>query len=192
MLVEALEHSQEIPSGSLKMVRTAVQRQRDWPKASAIRINKALYFAGFHADDALPRAEMKSCRSLDDLEHKPIRIYGCDEEKAEGRQLNIRLYAAKERAIKKRDCHHRRQNNEKLTIHKSGLQGAFAALKLVMSNNNKPFGSHQFGIDKAESAGYYLSEFGPDSAESDGLVQAILCKAPGGSCPRTRGLKGHP
>ena len=104
-------------------------------------------------------------RCLDDLLHKRIRIWSCDEEKAEGKDLNIRLYAAKERGIKKKDCHHRRSNNEKITLKKSGMHGALAALRLVCNNNKKPFSSGGFGTERAEQTGYYLTEFGPESDE---------------------------
>ena len=37
-----LEEQGEVPSGSLKMVRNAVERSKNWPKLAAMRINKAL------------------------------------------------------------------------------------------------------------------------------------------------------
>ena len=120
--------------------------------------------AGTFAEDALTVCAT-SQRCFDDLLHKKIRIYGCDEEKPEGRQLHKRLYGAGERGIKKRDTHHRRANNEKLTFQKSGMKSPLAALKLLCTHNKKPFDSRAFGNERAESTGYYLQEFGPESAE---------------------------
>ena len=72
------------------------------------------------------------------------------------------MYGIGERAIKDRDKHHRTANNDKLGIRHSGLQGVAAAITLLVDNNRKPFGSHQFGSDRADLGPYMLREFGPD------------------------------
>ena len=86
-----------------------------------------------------------------------------DEEKSEGKSVNIRVYGAKERAIIKRDGQHRRNNDDILTVRRSRYDGVMAAVKLLANNNSKPFSSNGFGEDLADCA--YLEHFGPETPE---------------------------
>ena len=170
------------------MVRKAVQGTRSHPYESAERLTKAMTIAGIQVDNAIPSGRASSFRNLNDLCGKQVHIYNLDEERVEGKQMHMRLYLLKERAIKKRDIHHRGGNNDKLTLRHGGLQGVAAAITLLVDNNRKPFNSYGFGQERAELAGYMLSEFGP---EHPALTTYAMCgMAFVVSLPRV-GLKGN-
>ena len=163
---EALELAQEIPSGSLRTMRKQAKETDSLQIQCARRLNKALHHIGIHADTALPqgcRPGGSYSRPRDLLLWLPVRIYSTDEEKSEGKALHIRMYGAKERAIKKRDGHHRRNNDDILTVKRTGYEGVMAAVKILAKNNAAPFDSGGFGDELADCG--YLNTFGPDTAE---------------------------
>ena len=134
---------------------------------SAVRMNKAMFHAGIHADSALQvvnRPAGESERKKDLLTKLPFRIYTGDEEKCEEKQLYMRIYGAGERAIKKRDGHHRNHRDSLNTMTRGGFAGVVAAVKILANHNTKPFHSNQFGEDLADSG--YLATFGPETEES--------------------------
>ena len=133
---------------------------------AARRLHKALHHLGIHADSALPEAirplgEFHRPRTL--LALLPMRVWSMDEEKSEGKSIHIRMYGAKERSIKKRDGHHRRHNDDTLTLNKTGHQGILVVIKVLANNNTKPFSSNAFGEELADS--HYLDTFGPETSE---------------------------
>ena len=85
MASKALESQQDIPCGSLRMVRKMVKSQQSLPFEAAERLTKAMTLAGIDVDMGLPshsfyRTEPDAPRQLDDLCKKQIHMYSVDEE----------------------------------------------------------------------------------------------------------------
>ena len=149
-------------------MRALAREKNNLQHQALTRLNKAMRHVGINIDDCLRSGHFTEERQKDDLQHLKIIVYGSDEEYTEGKQLNIRIYKLGERAIKKRDCHHRNHNNGLLVLNHRGHKATLACLKLLANNNRKPFESNQFGIDLANTG--YLSTFGPETLELDNLA----------------------